>query len=108
MDASSSAWAVPRRGPAKMVHERPGQRWLTRGNARALVTSIVRQGIFGRQRWSYWKFLLTVAARYRHCVGPAMTLAVMGYHFQVMTSRLSEAVNSPKPPARSGETLLRE
>ena len=33
------------------------------------VTSIVRQGVFGRQRWSYWKFLLTVATRYRHCVG---------------------------------------
>jgi radical SAM superfamily enzyme YgiQ (UPF0313 family) len=68
---------------------RTRQQWLTAGNARAFVTSIVRQGIFGRQRWSYWKFLLTVATRYRHCVGAAMTLAVMGYHFQVMTQRLS-------------------
>ncbi|HXR39903.1 MAG TPA: B12-binding domain-containing radical SAM protein [Terracidiphilus sp.] len=78
---------------------RPGerlsrQRWLTRGNARAFVTSIVRQGVFSRQRWSYWKFLLTVATRYRHCVGAAMTLAVMGYHLQVMTDRLSRAVNA--------------
>jgi radical SAM superfamily enzyme YgiQ (UPF0313 family) len=70
------------------------QRWLTPGNARAFVTSIVRQGIFGRQRWSYWKFLLAVATRYRHCVGAAMTLAVMGYHFQVMTRRLSKAIDS--------------
>jgi radical SAM superfamily enzyme YgiQ (UPF0313 family) len=69
------------------------QRWLTKGNARAFVTSIVRQGVFGRQRWSYWKFLLTVAARYRHSVGIAMTLAVMGYHFQVMTGRLSHSVS---------------
>jgi radical SAM superfamily enzyme YgiQ (UPF0313 family) len=77
-----------------MPRERqPHQRWLTRGNVRAFVTSIVRQGIFGRQRWSYWKFLLAVATRYRHCVGAAMTLAVMGYHFQVMTSRLSKAVD---------------
>ncbi|MGO9340041.1 MAG: B12-binding domain-containing radical SAM protein [Terracidiphilus sp.] len=68
------------------------QRWLTPANARAFVTSIVRQGVFGRQRWSYWKFLLTVATRYRHCVGAAMTLAVMGYHFQVMTDRLTKAV----------------
>jgi radical SAM superfamily enzyme YgiQ (UPF0313 family) len=67
------------------------QQWLTRGNVRAFVTSIIRQGIFGRQRWSYWKFLLAVATRYRHCVGAAMTLAVMGYHFQVMTRRLSKA-----------------
>jgi len=71
------------------------QQWLTVGNARAFVTSIVRQGVFGRQRWSYWKFLMTVATRYRHCVGTAMTLAVMGYHFQVMTRRLSGNSSSP-------------
>jgi radical SAM superfamily enzyme YgiQ (UPF0313 family) len=72
-----------------------GQRWLTVGNARAFVTSIVRQGVFGRQRWSYWKFLLTVATRYRHCVGAAMTLAVMGYHFQVMLGKLPSVAESP-------------
>jgi hypothetical protein len=37
---------------------------------------------------------MSVATRYRHCVGAAMTLAVMGYHFQVMTSRLSESGGS--------------
>lgn len=41
------------------------QRWLTHGNARALIASILRQGVFGRQRWSYWKFLMTAATRYR-------------------------------------------
>ena len=71
------------------------QQWVTRANVRAFVTSIVRQGIFGRQRWSYWKFLLAVATRYRHCVGAAMTLAVMGYHLQVITRRLSQAVELP-------------
>jgi len=81
------------------------QQWLTRGNVRAFVTSIVRQGVFGRQRWSYWKFLLAVATRYRHCVGAAMTLAVMGYHFQVMTRRLSEAVNSPMPAPELEKSL---
>jgi radical SAM superfamily enzyme YgiQ (UPF0313 family) len=70
------------------------QRWMTRENARAFVNSIIRQGILGRHRWSYWKFLATVATRYRHCVGAAMTLAVMGYHFQVMTGRLANAVDS--------------
>jgi radical SAM superfamily enzyme YgiQ (UPF0313 family) len=84
------------------------QQWLTRGNARAFVTSIVRQGVFGRQRWSYWKFLLTVARRYRHCVGPAMTLAVMGYHFQVMTNRLSSVARLPMLPEKAGEILLAE
>jgi len=70
------------------------QQWLTRGNARAFVTSIVRQGVFGQQRWSYWKFLAAAATRYRRCFGAAMTLAVMGYHFQVMTRRMSEALDA--------------
>jgi len=72
----------------------PGRGGLTEANARAFVTSIVLQGVFGKQRWSYWKFLMSVATRCRHCVGVAMTLAVMGYHFQVMTSRLSETGGS--------------
>jgi radical SAM superfamily enzyme YgiQ (UPF0313 family) len=83
-----------RKGPRKS-----GQRWLTVGNARAFVTSILRQGVFGRQRWSYWKFLATVATRYRHCIGAAMTLAVMGYHFQVMTRRISGASSIVVPAA---------
>ena len=72
--------------------KRSRQQWLTRSNARAFVTSILRQGVFGRQRWSYWKFLLTVATRYRHCIGVAMTLAVMGYHLQVITDKLGKTV----------------
>jgi radical SAM superfamily enzyme YgiQ (UPF0313 family) len=71
-----------------------GQRWLTRGNARAFVTSIVRQGVFGPQRRAYWSFLLTVLRRHRHCIGAAMTLAVMGYHFQVMTRALTASGSS--------------
>jgi hypothetical protein len=91
----------------KHGQRRAGQQWMTMGNARAFVTSILRQGIFARQRWSYWKFLLTVATRYRNCIGPAMTLAVMGYHFQVMTRRISGNANSPVAmgnclPAESG------
>ena len=68
-----------------------GARRLTYGNIRALVTSLVRQGVFGKARLSYWKFLLGAMTRYRHSFGAAMTLAVMGYHFQVMTRKLSEA-----------------
>jgi radical SAM superfamily enzyme YgiQ (UPF0313 family) len=90
----------PKPGKQKFGERKSRQQWLTVGNARAFVTSIVRQGVVGRQRWSYWKFLLTVATRYRHCVGTAMTLAVMGYHLEVMTRRLSEAAKAPfAPPA---------
>ncbi len=81
------------------------QQWLTRGNARALVHSILRQGVFGQERWSYWKFLLTAATRYRHCFGAAMTLAVMGYHFQVMTRKLLKAVEEPLLPRAIEERL---
>jgi hypothetical protein len=47
-----------------------------------------------------------VATRYRHCIGMAMTLAVMGYHFQVMTKRLSEAANVPFAPPAMENGLL--
>ncbi len=80
------------------------QRWLTRANARAFVTSIIRQGVFSRQRWSYWKFLLAVATRYRHCVGAAMTLAVMGYHLQVITDKLAKTVGSAAADKVAQET----
>jgi radical SAM superfamily enzyme YgiQ (UPF0313 family) len=78
------------------------QQWVTRANVRAFFTSILRQGVFGRQRWSYWKFLLAVATRYRHCVGAAMTLAVMGYHLQVITRKLSKAVDAAVQAAEKG------
>jgi radical SAM superfamily enzyme YgiQ (UPF0313 family) len=98
----------PRPGERKSGERRTRQRWLTKGNARAFVTSIIRQGVFGQQRWSYWKFLLTVATRYRHCVGAAMTLAVMGYHFQVMTGRLSGGEDSSAAPSAMEKPLPAE
>ena len=66
---------------------------MTRNNMRALVNSIVRQGVFGRHQWSYWKFLAAAATKYRRCFGAAMTLAVMGHHFQVMTRKLGKAMD---------------
>lgn len=56
-------------------------------NVRALVLSIVRQGVLDRARLSYWKFLLIAATRYRRSFGAAMTMAVMGYHFQRITEQ---------------------
>ena len=85
------------------IQPKPGERirtqWaLTPGNARALVTSILRQGVLGPERRSYWRFLLTAATRYRSSFSAAMTLAVMGYHFQVMTRKLSKGVEQPILP----------
>lgn len=61
---------------------------LSYANLRAVVFSVARQGLLGKDRLSYWKFLLGVAMRYRKSFGIAMTMAVMGYHFQTMTERL--------------------
>jgi len=102
-----------KRTEAAPGEKRLKQRWMTRANARALVTSIIRQGVFGRQRWSYWKFLASAVTRYRHSFGAAMTLVVMGYHFQVMTRRLSKfklpvlpaSANETAAPAETGERM---
>jgi radical SAM superfamily enzyme YgiQ (UPF0313 family) len=61
------------------------------GNVRALYLSVLRQGIRGKARISYWKFVFSAATRHRRSFGAAMTLAVMGYHFQIMTERLLQA-----------------
>ena len=99
---------LPRGHRVKSQPRQPTEPWMTRANLRALAHSIVRQGVFGRHKWSYWKFLAEAATRYRRCFGAAMTLAIMGYHFQVMTQKLSKAIDSATQPAESDEILLRE
>jgi radical SAM superfamily enzyme YgiQ (UPF0313 family) len=51
----------------------------------AFGRSILKQGILGDSRVSYWKFFLEAATRYRHTFDTAITLAIMGYHFQKLT-----------------------
>ncbi|HVB33660.1 MAG TPA: radical SAM protein [Patescibacteria group bacterium] len=51
----------------------------------AFFRSIVKQGLLGRDRAAYWKFVIDAATHYRHSFDTAMTLAVMGYHFQTLT-----------------------
>jgi hypothetical protein len=96
--------------PAKLPRGQRVKRqpWMTRENMRALATSIVRQGVFGRAKWSYWKFLAAAATRYRHCFASAMTLAVMGYHFQVMTRKLGKAMERTARTAAAEERLAQE
>src|SRR4051794_14703049 len=61
------------------------------GNMRAVCLSVLRQGMLRNARLSYWEFLLSAVTHHRRSFGAAMTLAVMGYHFQIMTERLSQA-----------------
>lgn len=60
-------------------------RW---SDLRALALSILRQGILEKGRSSYWRFFWMAATRYRHSFGNAIALAVMGYHFRIVTERL--------------------
>ena len=62
-------------------------------NVRAMLLSILRQGLLDKARLHYWKFVLLAATRYRRSFGAAMTLAVMGYHFQIMTEQISAIEN---------------
>jgi radical SAM superfamily enzyme YgiQ (UPF0313 family) len=52
---------------------------------KALLRSILKQGVFGDFRWSYWKFVLEAAIRYRHAFDRAIIFAIMGYHFHTLT-----------------------
>jgi radical SAM superfamily enzyme YgiQ (UPF0313 family) len=56
----------------------------------AFLRSLVKQGILERDRATYWKFLFDAATRYRHAFGTAVTLAIMGYHFQKITDRVCQ------------------
>jgi radical SAM superfamily enzyme YgiQ (UPF0313 family) len=59
----------------------------------AVLRSFVKQGVLGDSRLSYWKFILEAATRYRYAFDHAITLAIMGYHFQTLT----EIVCGPEP-----------
>src|SRR3990172_5002086 len=51
----------------------------------ALLRSMVKQGVLSSSRLSYWKFFIEAATRYRHAFDRAITLAIMGHHFEVLT-----------------------
>jgi radical SAM superfamily enzyme YgiQ (UPF0313 family) len=57
---------------------------------KAFLRSIWKQGLRGDSRRSYWKFFLEAATRYRHAFDTAITLAIMGYHFQTLTRTVLE------------------
>jgi len=57
----------------------------------ALARSMLKQGVLTKGRTSYWKFFLQAATRYRHAFDTAITLAVMGYHFQTLTRAVLQA-----------------
>ncbi|HLI34654.1 MAG TPA: B12-binding domain-containing radical SAM protein [Terriglobia bacterium] len=57
----------------------------------AVARSFIKQGVLGESRTSYWKFVMKAALHYRKTFDTAMTLAVMGYHFQTLTRMVLES-----------------
>jgi radical SAM superfamily enzyme YgiQ (UPF0313 family) len=56
----------------------------------AFCRSVVKQGILGDARASYWRFLIDAATRYRRVFGTAVTLAIMGHHFSTITEEVCQ------------------
>ena len=56
----------------------------------ALYRSVVKKGILGDARASYWKFIMDAATHYRHAFGVAVTLAIMGHHFYTVTEEVCQ------------------
>jgi hypothetical protein len=53
-----------------------------------LARSMVRQGVLFRGRIEYWKLFVGALTKYPRAFSTAITLAMMGYHFQKMTERV--------------------
>lgn len=56
----------------------------------AVARSFIKQGVLSESRTSYWKYVAKAAVKYRKQFDTAMTLAVMGYHFQMLTRIILE------------------
>ena len=54
----------------------------------ALPRSMVRLGFIGRERFQYWRLLAWTLARRPRLLSNAVTLAIYGYHFRLITERL--------------------
>ena len=56
----------------------------------ALVRSMARLGIVGRERLHYWRLLAWTLLRRPRLLPNAVTLAIYGYHFRLISERLTQ------------------
>ena len=56
-------------------------------HVRAMVQSIVRLGIFGRERYQYWKLIIWSLVRKPRLFPLAITLSIYGFHFRQVFRR---------------------
>jgi hypothetical protein len=75
-----------------------------------LGRSMLIQGLLTRGRTAYWKLFFDALIYYPCAFGTAMTMAIMGYHFQVITERIcgeaEQSKSRQKLPAARGRGLL--
>lgn len=62
---------------------------------KAFVRSVLKQGVFERHRFQYWKFLMKTLIYHRRNFGEAVTLAIVGRHFHKFTKLLCKQANAP-------------
>lgn len=89
------------------VYEVPGVlklRRVTFTDARAFLRSLVVIGIFGKERFEYWKLLIWSLVKKRRHFPLAVALAISGYHFR----KISEKISKKKVPLPNENTLSSE
>jgi radical SAM superfamily enzyme YgiQ (UPF0313 family) len=73
------------RGRLKLMH------------VKALVRSVLRLGIIGRERFSYWKLLLWSLLRRPRLLPLAVTLSIYGFHFRRVFSQHEKRLKRALP-----------
>jgi uncharacterized membrane protein len=58
----------------------------------ALVASVVRLGIIGRERYQYWKLIIWSLLRRPRLLPLAITFTIYGYHFRKVFHKHEKAL----------------
>lgn len=66
-----------------------------RAEAMAFLRSLYRLGIFGRERFQYWRLLTWTAVRRPRLFGDAVSLAILGHHYRKVCDRVLAAAQVP-------------
>jgi hypothetical protein len=59
-----------------------------RAEAMAFLRSVYRLGVFGRERFQYWKLLTWTTLRRPRLLGDAVSLAILGHHYRKVCERV--------------------
>ena len=61
----------------------------------AVLRSLYRLGLFGRERFEYWKLLIWTARRRPRLLGDAISLAIVGHHYRKVSERVLARQQAP-------------